>query len=833
MALEKYKTKRKFNDTPEPKGKKKVSAGPLRFVVQKHAASHLHYDFRLELDGVLKSWAVPKGPSLNPSEKRLAMMVEDHPYDYRTFEGTIPKGNYGAGEVIVWDEGFYSAPEISERRAAEQALKKGLDKGDLKFVLYGHKLRGEFVLAKIKGKEDNAWLLIKKKDRYASSRDVREDDRSVRSSRRLPDPIKDKPAIKKVALGAGVKAAMPHNVKPMLATLVEEPFDRKGWIFEMKHDGFRAVSEISPGRKPVIYSRNNLPLNTRFPEIAEALGEISETAVLDGEIVSVDEKGISRFQLLQNFHREPQGKLRYYVFDVLYLNGRDLRDLPLRERKRILRDVLPDSEVVRYSDHIEEQGRDFYREARKIGLEGVIAKNEESPYRTGKRSSDWLKIKIVNEQEAVIAGFTAPRGSRKNIGALVLGVYEGDDLIYIGHTGGGLEKKLEMLHDKLLKLKTDTTPFRRVPKTNMPVTWVLPKLVCQVKFQEWTSGGHMRQPIFLGLREDKKPEEVRREKPALKEEKLQQADHPNGVPKKGGVLIDGHVVELSNLDKVYWPKEKYTKRDLISYYREIAPVILPYLIDRPESLHRHPNGIEGESFFQKDVDHMPPPWVGVAEIYSESNGKNIRYLVCQDEATLAYMANLGCIELNPWLSRADALERPDFALFDLDPEKIGFAAVVQAAQEVHRVLDSLEVPSFVKTSGATGLHIVVPLGAKYEYDQSKQFAEIVMRLVNRTLKKTTSVERSPEKRQRKVYLDFLQNRKGQTMAAPYCVRPRPGAPVSMPLEWKEVKKGLDPSKFTIRNALLRVDKKEDLWEPLQEAEGVDMARILEKLERLQ
>jgi bifunctional non-homologous end joining protein LigD len=831
MALDKYKIKRKFNDTPEPKGKKKSSAGPLRFVVQKHAASHLHYDLRLELDGVLKSWAVPKGPTLDPSEKRLAMMVEDHPYDYRTFEGTIPKGNYGAGEVIVWDEGFYSAPGSLERKAAERTLKNGLDKGDLKFILYGHKLKGEFVLAKMKGKEDNAWLLIKKKDRYASSRDVRELDRSVRSSRRLPDPAKaNEPAGKRVAFKPGVRSAMPHKLKPMLATVASEPFDRKGWIFEIKHDGFRAISHVYAGRKPIIYSRNDLPLNARFPEIVEALRAIPHKAVLDGEIVALDEKGISRFQLLQNFHREPRGSLRYYAFDILYLDGRDLRGLTLRERKTILRDILLDSEVVRYSDHIEEKGRDFYFEAKRLGLEGVIAKSEESPYRTGTRSSEWLKIKIVNEQEAVIAGFTAPRGSRKRIGALVLGVYEGNELIYIGHTGGGLEKNLEAIYKKLLRLKTDTVPFRKVPKTNTPVTWVLPKLVCQVKFQEWTSGGLMRQPIFLGLREDKKPKEVRGEKPAPQEEKQTEE---NVVPKKGGVLIDDHVVELSNLDKVYWPREKYTKRDLISYYREIAPVILPYLIDRPESLHRHPDGIEGESFFQKDVDHMPPRWASVAEIYSESNGKNIRYLVCQNEATLVYMANLGCIELNPWLSRADSLERPDFALFDLDPEKIGFAAVVQAAQEVHRVLDSLEAPSFVKTSGATGLHIVVPLAAKYEYEQVKQFAEIVMRLVHRKLGKTTSLERSPEKRQRKVYLDFLQNRKGQTMAAPYCVRPRRGAPVSMPLAWKEVKIGLDPAKFTIRNALARVDKKDDLWEPLQEAEGVDMARALERLEQLQ
>jgi bifunctional non-homologous end joining protein LigD len=831
MGLAEYKKKRKFERTPEPAGSEKRAAGKLRFVVQKHHASHLHYDFRLELDGVLKSWAVPKGPSLDPSVKRLAMMVEDHPYDYRTFEGVIPKGNYGAGEVIVWDEGFYEAPGAKNRRESEQALQAGLLKGDLKFVLHGKKLKGEYVLAKMrrtKGGKDNTWLLIKKKDEFARADDVTARGESVKTGRTLEElGGRRAQKISRAApdVSAAPKAPQPRDVRPMLATLVDHSFDREGWIFEIKWDGFRAVAETGNG-KVRLYSRNLLKFNDRFPEIAEELKKIKHTAVLDGEIVAHDENGKPSFQLLQNFHRDRKGTLAYYVFDILHLNGRDLTKLPLTERKRILQGIVTGSGLVRVSEHVEKEGRRFYAAAVKEKLEGIIAKDGQSPYRPGKRTEEWLKVKVIDHQEAVIAGFTRPRGGRKDLGAVVLGVYDQGKLSYIGHTGGGFDTYgLRDLRLKLDKLVTKKSPFEHPPKTNAPVTWVRPELVCEVKFQEWTSDGRMRQPIFLGLRPDKKAADVRRELPEHAETAAQHAEEQSG---HGGILIGRRILELTHLDKIYWPKEGYTKRDLIEYYRRMAPLVLPYLKDRPESLHRHPNGIEGESFYQKNVDHQPPDWIQTATIHSESDDKDVRYAVIEDEASLVYFANWGCIEMNPWLSRVGSLERPDWLLLDLDPEGIGFDAVIEAAQEIRTTLEALDIPSYPKTSGATGLHIGIPLGAKYDYEQSKTFAEIVMRMVQRKLPKTTSVERMPKKRQKKVYLDFLQNRKGQTMAAPYSLRPKPGAPVSTPLKWNEVKKGLDPSAFNIKTIEKRADKVGDLWGPVL-GKGVNLKKVLERL----
>lgn len=837
MALERYKDKRSFTETPEPEGEEKRTSGPLRFVVQKHRASHLHYDFRLELDGVLKSWAVPKGPSLDPADKRLAMMVEDHPFDYRTFEGNIPEGNYGAGEVIIWDEGFYSAPGIAERKEAEQRLRDGLEKGDLKIFLYGTKLKGEFVLAKTKSRDgrDNSWLLIKKKDEFASTEKVTEKDRSVVSGRRIEDLREDGGAMPKRGPGileflkGAPKTRMPRNISPMLALLQEEAFDRKDWLFEVKWDGFRGIAEVEGG-KVKLYSRNQISLKARFPEIADALEEIGHDVVLDGEIVVLDQKGKPQFQLIQNYHREKEGILRYYLFDILYLDGYDLRKKPLVERKEILKRILPESEYLQLSEHVETSGLSFYAAAERHGLEGVMAKNGHSPYREGKRTGEWQKIKILNRQEAVIVGFTAPRGSRKNLGALILGVYDKGKLRYIGHTGGGSDPKiLEQLHRRLKPLIRETSALDPPPKTNSPVTWVEPSLVCEVKFQEWTTDGRMRQPVLLGFREDKPSVEVESERVKSSSPEMGRRVKLKQQNEGRGLLVGGRVVELTNLEKFYWPREKITKGDLVSYYREVAPVILPHLKDRPESLHRHPSGINGESFFQKNVDHMPPHWVKAVEIYSESNAGNIRYLLCQDEATLVYMTNLGCIELNPWLSRVGHLEEPDYVLLDLDPEGIGFDKVIEAAQILRKTLDKLGVESYVKTSGATGLHILVPLGARYDYEQAKRFAEMVMNMVHLKLPKTTSVERKPEKRQKRIYLDFLQNRKGQTMAAPYCVRPRTGAPVSAPLEWKEVKRGLDPMKFTIKTMAKRLEKKGDLWAGLLKARGVDLRAILRRM----
>jgi bifunctional non-homologous end joining protein LigD len=693
----------------------------------------------------------------------------------------------------------------------------------------------------------------------------------------------------------GRKAAFPHEIKPMLATLVDDPFDRDDWFFEIKWDGYRAIAEVN-GSKVSIYSRNLISFNDRYGEVVDALKGLGMKAVLDGEIVAVDDNGVASFQLLQQHLKTGEGTLVYYVFDILYLDGYDLTGLPLRRRKEILKQALPDNEVIRYSDHIEGNGIALYDAALDQGLEGIMAKNAESPYRIDARSKEWLKIKTHMRQEAVICGFTQTRGGRKHFGALVLGLYEGDRLVYIGHTGGGFNtKSLEDVMKQMKPLITDKMPFKAKPKTNMPVTWIKPQLVCEISFQEWTEGGHMRQPIFQGMRVDKPAKDVRRESAEhtkdvktvqsnasehslrivhKKPEEERQAAKKTSVKKTAAkkapakkkaaakkkavrsssktsskaskneireikledgtdqvITLNGHDLKLTNLDKLYWKKEKYSKLDLVNYYGKIAPYILPYLKDRPESLNRHPHGITGQNFFQKDVGGKVPEWIQTVEVYSESNNRNIDYLLCQDEATLIYLANLGCIELNPWHSRLGSLDNPDYCLIDLDPHEISFDKVIESAQVVKEVLDEAKIPSYCKTSGSSGLHICIPLGAQYDFDQSKNFAELIVTLVHARIPSFTSLLRSPAKRRRKIYLDFLQNRQTQTVAAPYCVRPKPGATVSTPLHWDEVKKGLSPSQFTIKNIFGRLEEMGDIWKPVH-GKGIDMEACLQRISKL-
>ncbi len=812
-------------------------------MVQKHAARRLHYDLRLELDGTLKSWAVPKGPSLDPDDKRLAILVEDHPLDYRNFEGIISAGNYGAGTVMVWDQGAYHARQTTDRTEGEELLRQGLEKGHLTFVLNGEKLRGEFALLKLKRGDAKDWLLVKKRDQFASASDVREQDRSVLSGRTMEEITEGLPSTNSRAgrkaprldLSDAPKAKMPHYISPMLATAVDQAFDRKGWLFEIKWDGYRAIAEVEQDRVR-LYSRRLLSFEKRYPPVVRALERLGHEAVLDGEIVVVDAAGKPDFQLLQNYMKTGEGQLVYYVFDLLYVDGHDLRNLPLVRRKELLRKILPELPSVKFSDHVEEHGVAFFKAVAKQGLEGIIAKDGASRYRGALRSHSWLKLKIGSRQEAVIGGFTQPKGGRKNLGALVLGVYEGDDLVYVGHAGGGFtEASLEHVRAQLDPLIQDACPFKKKPKTNAPVRWVRPELVCEVAFQKWTQDGNLRQPIFLGLRPDKPARSVHREQAEPAQELL---DPPasrnlpmaNKRPSKsaGEVVIDGTVVRLTNQDKVYWPKEGYTKGDLVRYYREAAPVILPYLEDRPESLHRHPNGIDGKSFFQKDMGDQPPDWVKMVKVRSDSENKEINYVVCQDEATLTYMANLGCIELNPWSSRIGSLDKPDYLVIDLDPEDVPFPTVVEAALMVRKVLEKAGAVGYCKTSGKRGLHIYVPLGARYCYDQARQFAEIIAKLVNAKLPATTSVIRPPALRRQRVYLDFLQNRQGQTLAAPYSVRPVVGAKVAAPLKWSEVRSDLDPAKFTITTISKRLDKVGDLWKPVL-GPGIDLQACLERL----
>lgn len=886
MGLDEYQRKRDLSKSREPSGRSRDGGKRLRFVVHKHAASHLHYDFRLELEGVLKSWAIPKGPSLDPSVKRLAMMVEDHPYDYGGFEGTIPKGNYGAGQVIVWDEGTYHA--VGEEEGGEEQLLAGLHKGDLKFVLEGEKLNGEFALVRMKSDQENTWLLIKKKDRHASAEDVTLKDRSVVSGltidelkagrepepRRVqheprPQPLSPTDSAAPVGSAPGPSAAAsptppaspaplgppsppsplrPSKTrpKPMLAASAKEPFDDPDWLFEIKLDGYRCMAEVA--REEVqLYSRNDISFNQRFPGIVRALQGLDVDAVFDGEIAALDESGRSFFQLLQNYQRTGQGNICYFVFDLLYLNGRDLCDIPLVERKQMLQNLLPDLPGVKYSDHIDESGREFFAAAKANNLEGIVAKRRNSLYLAGRRTREWLKIKIRLQQEAVICGFTEGRRSRKNFGSLVLGVYENDQLTYIGLAGGGFDEAgLKEVHALLKPLVQADSPFREKVKTDTPVQWVRPVLVCEVEFSEWTDERVMRQPIFLGLREDKDPQSVvreefssqllpepgppqRPEQPEAPQEAAPAAKKKGGKPGNHLVTIDGNRLELSNLDKVFWPDEGYTKGDVIDYYRAVAHTILPHLADRPESLYRTPHGIAGGGFFQKEAGALPPPWMKTREIFSKHVDKNIKFFLCQDEATLVFMANLGCIEINPWLSRVQNLNNPDYFVIDLDPEDIAFDKVIEAAFAVRQVLDRAGAPSYPKTSGATGIHIFVPLGAKYDYDTAQQFAHVIASLVHRIVPDFTSLLRNPQKRQQKVYLDFLQNKAGATLAAPYSIRPKPGATVSAPLEWEEVRPGLTPAQFTIRNMPARIERVGDLFQGVL-GPGIDIERCIENLE---
>ena len=639
---------------------------------------------------------------------------------------------------------------------------------------------------------------------------------------------------------------MPHEIKPMLAKVMEEAFDDKDWIFEVKLDGYRAIAEIENG-KALLYSRNLISFNQKYPSIVDSLKKIEHNVVLDGEVVVTDADGITNFQLLQQYELSSDINLSYFVFDLLFIDGFDIRHLPLVERKKYLKEILPKEGNIKYSDHIEEKGIDFFELTKQNQLEGIMAKKADSVYSSNSRSSNWLKIKLFKSQEAIICGFTDPRGSRKDFGALILGVYQKDKLVYIGHTGGGFNvAQLTKVKNQLVPLIKKESPFDVKIKTNEKVTWVEPKLVCEVSFAEWTGEGHLRQPIFTRMRIDKNPKEVIREdenkvgiknkkmkkekEPDVNAEKIAEPSKAENTKAKKDIEINsgGHKLKITNLNKIYWPEEGYTKGDVIDYYQQIAPYILPYLKDRPESLNRHPSGITGENFFQKDMGHTLPEWILSQKVFSESNKKDINYLICQDKETLMYLNNLGCIEINPWHSRIQNLDFPDYTMIDLDPGENTFDEVIEVALVVKEILDKAGADAYIKTSGATGMHIFIPLGAKYDFDQSKNFANIIVELVHEILPNLTSLERSTKERRKQIYLDYLQNRTGQTIASVYSLRPKAGATVSTPLEWKEIKKGLHPSQFDIKNIFKRLEKKGDLFKNVL-GKGVDMEKCLKKL----
>ncbi|PZF74546.1 DNA ligase D [Taibaiella soli] len=611
----------------------------------------------------------------------------------------------------------------------------------------------------------------------------------------------------------------------MLAKLHDKAFNDPDWIFEIKWDGYRAIAEIK-GNNSRLYSRNGLSFEKNYPIVVDALSNIEHNCILDGEIVALDDSGVPRFQLLQQYGTDADVPLKYYVFDLLSLDGKSTEGLPLSDRKELLKKLLPKDQTIVYCDHVKEDGIDFFNEVKKVGLEGMIAKRWDSTYHENSRGGDWLKIKHMLTDEAVIAGFTAPRGGRKYFGALVLGAFEEGKLKYIGHTGTGFDDKtLKSLYDQLKPLITDTNPFGLKVKVNSPVTWVKPKLVCAIKFTEITSDGNRRHPVFEGLRTDKSPKDVKLEAPVATE-KTEPVTAKNSTMK---TLPDTGTkkVNFTNTDKIFWPDEGYTKGDVIDYYNRMYKYILPYLKNRPESLKRNPNGINGQFFYHKDAGEHAPDWVETFKVHSESNDKDIDYIVCNDKPTLLYLANLGCIEMNPWNSRTTKPDNPDYCILDLDPsDNNTFDQVVQTALAVKEVLDRAGVESYCKTSGSTGLHVYIPLGAKYDYEQCRQFALIIAQMTNDLVPDFTTLERSLSKRRKdQLYIDYLQNKKGQTLAAAYSIRPKPGATVSTPLDWKEVKFGLDPHQFNINTIQQRVEKKGDLWLPVLK-KGIDMRKTL-------
>ncbi len=839
MALSLYNKKRNFSQTSEPKGKISKT-NQLRFVVQRHHASRIHYDFRLQMNGVLKSWAVPKGPSLNPSVKRLAMLVEDHPVSYIDFEGTIPKGNYGAGTVEVWDNGVYQPEDEKGKVISETTALAAFEKGSLKVSLKGKKLKGEFALVRLKNDDGKSWLLIKHRDANAVDDEYNSEDYSRDKKKenkiatgQTTKTLKKKPE-KSVVKSHSPTRIVTNYIKPMFASVADEAFDDKDWLFELKLDGYRAIAEIN-GNSTRLYSRNGLSFSEKYPLIATALKKIKHHVVLDGEIALLDENGKTDFQKLQHYENYTQYPLVYYVFDILILEDTDTTDLPLTERKKLVKKLLGKNTVIRYCDHIETKGKAFFIEAMGANLEGIMAKKKDSLYHKGLRSKEWLKIKNIQTHEAVIAGYTSGKGSRQHFGALILGKYSGKQLHYIGHTGTGFyAETLGEVWNSMQPLVTPSSPFKEKIKVNAPVTWVKPKLVAELNFTELTNDNRMRHPVFVRLRTDKNANEIimNREEEKSPVKKSAKRVVAKAVKEQAGsktLTVGRRKLELTNLDKIFWPKDGITKGDLVNYYGGMADYILPYLKNRPMSLKRNPNGIKDEGFYHKDAGEAAPAWVKKANIYSESSDKTIHYIVCNNKATLLYLANLGCIEMNPWNSTTLTLKKPSYLVIDIDPsDKNTFEQVIETALAVKAVLDKAGAISFCKTSGATGLHVYVPLKNKYEYNDAKEFAHVVAALAQEQLPSFTSLERNLTKRGNKIYIDYLQNRSGQTLASAYSVRPKDGATVSTPLEWKEVKKGLHPSQFHIHNIVKRIKQKGDLFAPVLQ-QGINIIECIKKL----
>jgi len=863
-SLSKYRAKRSVDTTPEPLGTVSTVPGRL-FVVHKHAARNLHFDLRLEMGGVLKSWAVPKGPSYDMNDKRLAVNVEDHPVEYGDFEGQIPAGNYGAGGIIVWDRGEWIPLED---------WKEGLEKGKLLFELRGYKLHGKWTLVKIK-KSERDWLLIKERDSFVKSPGDVFVETSVLSGLTVEEvKLGQSPAAELRAeiekTDAPKRYVEPASVDAMLAEPSDNPFTRDGWIFELKLDGYRLIASKSHG-EALLLTRNGNDYTAVFPEVARAIKALPfDHIIVDGEVVVMDSEGKPSFARLQQRGRLSSpveiGRAAVelpstlYAFDFLAFEQYDLRALPLTTRKRLLMQALPKLGAVRTLDHIEREGELFMQQVVTMGLEGIIAKRADATYRGG-RTDKWLKIKAERTGDFVIVGFTEPKGTRSHFGALQLADMVKGELTYAGRVGTGFnDSLLDELQSLLAPIARQTPPcnppigagLTEIPETKT-TKWVEPVHVCEVRFREWTPDGLLRHASFFRLRHDKRPHETERQAggqdsrgdapvapviapPATDIPKPESTSIATEAPVEGdreppppAAKAPTRTISFSNLKKIYWPSDKYTKGDLIDYYRAVWPWMSVYLLNRPLVMTRFPDGIDGKSFYQKDAPEFAPDWIRTYPIWSEDTQRDIRYFVCDDLDALLYVANLGSIPMHIWNSRVGSLELPDWCVIDLDPKEAPFSDVVRTAIAMHALCDSIGLPNYVKTTGKTGLHILLPLGRQVTYAQCRTLGELLARVVLRELGSIATITRHVTKRGDKVYLDYLQNRHGQLIVSPFSVRPLPGASVSMPLEWGEVDQSLDPRDYTIKTAIERMERLGgDPCAPVLE-DKPDLGAILQRL----
>jgi bifunctional non-homologous end joining protein LigD len=837
MSLREYHKKRHFETTPEPAGKEAPTGGNS-FVIQKHAASHLHYDFRLELDGVLKSWAVPKGPSLDPSVKRLAMHVEDHPVDYGGFEGIIPEGEYGGGTVMLWDRGTWEP--VGD--AAE-----GYRTGKLKFTLHGEKLHGGWMLVRThfgKDKDGRQWLLFKERDKFAKSgkkADITDSATDSALSGRNMDEIAEakdrvwdstgevpqkKAKVKKPAPRQSRTSTLPNRIDVELATLVKAPPEGDDWFHEIKFDGYRMICRLDHGDVEFL-TRNHKDWTGRLKSLAEAAAELpAATAILDGEVVVLRKDGVTDFQDLQNAFREGAAdRLVYYVFDLLHLDGHDLTGEPLEQRKAKLAELVKDpGKSIRFSEHVAGNGPAFFARGCKMHLEGVISKRRDAPYRPG-RGGDWLKSKCVQKDEFVIGGFTDPERSREGIGALLVGHHDRGQLRYVGKVGTGFDDRMlrKLKHD-LAAIETEESPFADLKRRSAKIHWVEPTRVAQVAFGAWTRDHRLRHASFQGLREDKPAEEVTRDKPVAAARLAARRSRARTSPARSAERNDEdydaaahefHGVRLTSPEKVLYPEQGITKLDLARYFEQVADWMLPHVVDRPLVLVRCPDGMGKDCFYQKHPGVGTPP--NLRQIPIREKSKTEKYLLVDDAAGLISLAQIGALEIHAWGCRADKIETPDRLIFDLDPDpSVGWSDVVVAARQVRKFLEDLGLESFLKTTGGKGLHLVVPIDRRHDWDMAKAFCKDVADAVVAADPDRYTANMSKAARPGKIYLDYLRNGRGATAVVAYSTRSRPGAPVSTPLTWAELDGDIRSDTFTIRNVMARLGKlRRDPWDGIE------------------